>query len=217
MRIAKPEQARSCSVQALPSALKSEWPALGSIGHNTISRSMRGFPPVRSSTSRRIAGSRVAKLERKSATPWRMLALISMGIARFGFGATRGQLRRRSSKPRRSVAHDLRAAVRRRPRPGTAHTGSLVAAGFSRSIDGGSTGRRPLNSGARTHGSGIPGRGARRTNGAAIARSFPFVGRRSTSHRDAGIIRGNGSVVRRTAGAWVVQRAAGAGAGPEFC
>ena len=143
MRIAKPEQARRCSVKHTLQHTKSEWPALGWIGHNTTSRPMRGFPPVRSRTSRPIAGSRVAKLERKSATPWRMLALISMGTARFGFGATRGQLRRRSSKPRRSVAHDLRVAVRRRPRPGIAHAGCLVAAGFSRSTDGGSTGRRP--------------------------------------------------------------------------
>ena len=165
MRIAKPEQARSCSVQALPSALKSEWPAPGSIGHNTISRSMREFPPVRSRMSRPIAGNHVPKLKRKSATPWRMLALISMGIARFEFGATRGQLRLPSSKPRRSVVHDLRAAVRCRPGPGNAHTGSLVTAGFSRSIDGGSTGRRPPRlSGARTHGSGIPGRGAAERN-----------------------------------------------------
>ena len=172
--------------------------------HDLASRA-RSLAPVRSSTSRPIAGSRVAKLERKSATPWRMLALISMGIARFGFGATRGQLRRRSSKPRRSVAHDLRVAVRRRPRPGNAYTGSLVAAGFSRSIDGGSTGRRPPQlPRARTHGSGIPGRGAAERNERGDARSFPDVGRRSESHRDAGTIRGDRSVVRRTAGASVV-------------
>ena len=99
MRMAKPEQARSCSVQALPSAHKSAWPALGSIGHNTTSRLVRRSPPVRSNTSRPTAGSRVAKRERKSVTPWRMLGLISMGTVRFGFGATRGQLGRRSSKP----------------------------------------------------------------------------------------------------------------------
>ena len=161
--------ARSCSpLPTQVSASKFAWPALGWLGRKTISRLVRELAPVRSSTSRPIAGSRVAKLERKSATPWRTLALISMGIARFGFGAARGQLRRRSSKLRRSLAHDLRVAVRRRPRPGNAYTGSLAAAGFSRSIDGGSTGRRPPQlPRARTHGSGIPGRGQPNGTGGA--------------------------------------------------
>ena len=96
-----------------------------------------------------------SETEQKSVTPWRMLAPISKGIARFGFGATRGQLRRRPSKPRRSVADDLRVALRRRPRAGTAYPAPSSPPDFLSQLTAVNRLMPVSTRGARTHGSGI--------------------------------------------------------------
>ena len=135
MRIAKPEQARRCSVMLTTSNTSFGIQVrMARAGLAWSQGDLASHSGVSARTIKYVEADRRKprdELERKSVTPWRMLALSWKAIAQFGFGVMFGQLRRRSSKPRRSVAYEFRVAVRRGRRTGLAHAGSLVAAGFS--------------------------------------------------------------------------------------